>query len=373
MERALSDGGSLPYDPMSQYELSVPYETSFIEEWESFEHGVKHSGRFYLDRQREYIERIFRPLLNGELHRGKPPIIEIGAEGSDIQFIYRARAANTAAEQKRIFENPPRELAPPPATLRTAGRMNAAGVVAFYGATDATTCIAELAIPFGGAAVVGKFKCLRPLRVLDFRLLRSARMQYSYFDPTLTERLGYQHFMQSLRNLLRRPVLPGHEDLDYLPTQMIAEFLAHEGLDGAMFISSVTPEASDEAQYELAPDASAKDLRPAGVAGINIVVFSHAAGVVNDMGPPRRRVIRVHPPVEMEPPFDGWLYVEIGKGAPPEDPDPLPYPEYDDANEPTLELMEDEIVLAYPKKIEYSIVSMAPTFAVPEDDALTPF
>ena len=58
--------------------------------------------------------------------------------------------------------------------------MNAAGVPAFYGATDVDTCVAELAIPIGGAAIVGKFELLEPVHVLDLRLLSRASPRYSY-------------------------------------------------------------------------------------------------------------------------------------------------------------------------------------------------
>jgi RES domain len=374
------EGATPMFDTEESYKMGVIPTTEFEEEWERFEEGVKHRGRFFLGEEREYLEGILRPLLRGDLHRGQPPFVTLGAEGSQIKAIYRGRVANNSAEQKRILENPSRELAPPPPTLRTAGRMNAAGVVAFYGATDVVTCVAELAVPFGGAAVVGRFDFLRPVRVLDLRLLSRSSLSVSPFDPSYGEQVEYTRFMRQLRNLLRRPVMPGAETLDYLPTQMVAEFLSHEGLDGVILVSSVTPEAGKEATDEALFDAAywdrtvwdehrAGEADIARTTGLNVVLFSHAAFVINDMGPPQRRIARVHPPVEREPPFDNWLFVELADGPPPEDREPVAYPTFDDSIEPTLQLAEDSVILAVPKSIEYNVVTFPPTFSEPKKES----
>lgn len=367
----LHDGDTPMYESdSSMYQRGVLYTEAYTDEWERFVEGVKHRGRFYLSEEREYLERIFRPLLKGDLHQGGPPVVVLGGEGSEIREIYRARIANTPSEQRRILENPARELAPPPPTLRTAGRMNAAGVVAFYGAADVTTCIAELAVPFGGAAIVGRFEFLRPVRVLDLRLLSRSSLAVSALDPEYGEKVNYSRFMQQLRNLLREPVMPGSETLDYLPTQMIAEFFANEGLDGVMFVSSVTPEAEREAREEAHSESlgveAAADI--ARTTGLNIVLFAHAAIVINDMGPPIRRVLRVQPLIEFKPPFKNWWYVEVAEDGPlPEDREPLPYPTFYDAIEPTLQLAENGVLLALPKSIEYRVATAEPTFSPVKD------
>jgi RES domain len=374
----MHDGNTRMYEAHCEnYRLEVPHASNFDEEWERFELGVKHRGRFYLIAEKEYLERIFRPLLDGELHRGTPPAETVGAPDSKFKMIYRARVANTEAEQKRILENPPRELAPPPPTLRTAGRMNAAGVIAFYGATDVGTCVAELAVPFGGAAVVGEFRFERPVKVLDLRLLSRSAMAVSWFDPECANKVNYARFMRSLRNKLRKPIMPGAETLDYLPTQMVAEFLATEGFDGVMFVSSVTPEARDEAEEEgfFEVEGTEGDADIARTTGINIVLFWRAALVTGEMGPPVRRIVAVKPLVEFRSPFDNWLYVETAP-LPQQEHQPdacLAYPIFDDSIEPTLTLPEDGVMVAIPKSIEYKVATAKPTFSEAKPDANEPF
>lgn len=356
------------------YRLEVPHSQEFDEEWERFEQGVKHRGRFYLVDEKQYLERIFRPLLDGELHRGTPPAETVGAEDSKFKTIYRARVANTEADQKRILENPPRELAPPPPGLRTAGRLNAAGVVAFYGATDVATCLAELAVPFGGAAIVGEFTFECPVRVLDLRLLSRAAMVVSWFDPQCADKVNYVRFMRRLRNKLRKPIMPGNETLDYLPTQMVAEFLASEGWGGVMFVSSVTPEARDEADEErlFEIEGTEGDADIARTTGINIVLFWRAALVTAEMGPPVRRIVSVKPMVEFREPYENWLFVETAP-LPQQNPESVAYPMFDDSVEPTLTLPEDRVIIAIPKSIEYKVATAKPTFSEAKPDADAPF
>ncbi len=362
--RVMHDGEMPLYDATSStYELIVPHSGEFEERWERFEEGVKHRGRFLLDHEREYLEEIFGPVLRGELHQGEPPFVLLGTEDAGIKAVYRARAANTVGEKKRILENPSRELSPPPPALRTAGRMNAAGVLAFYGATDVTTCIAELAIPIGGAAFVGRFEFLQPARVLDLRLLSRAALRTSFFDPDFQRSVEYGLFMRGLRDRLRKPVLREAEALEYLPTQMVAEFLASKGLDGVMFVSSVTTAAEEEARYEDDPDSWVRgEAEIARTTGVNIVLFSRSAVVINDMGPPIRRVKKIEPVVYFGDVSDGWFYVEVTDAPNVDTSEPIPYPMFDDAVAPTLQLIEDSVVLAEPKSIDYKVATVAPTY-----------
>jgi hypothetical protein len=372
----MHDGETRMYEAHCEnYRLEVPPTMDLEGEWQRFEQGVKHRGRFYLTEEKEYLKRVFGPLLNGELHRGTPPFVTLGASTSQIKTIFRARLANTELDQKRILENPARELAPPPPTLRTAGRMNAAGVVAFYGATDVATCLAELVVPFGGGAVVAEFQFERPITVLDLRLLSRAAMQVSPLDPEYGKKVNYTRFIRRLRNLLRRPVMPGTETLDYLPTQMVAEFLAGKGLDGIMFVSSVTPEARQEKDEEdlVEIEGTEGDADIARTTGINIVLFPHAALVTAEMGPPVRRIVSVKPLVEMRAPYDNWLYVETAPLPPQPEPESVVYPLFDDTIEPTLTLPVDGVMLAIPKSIEYKVATAKPTFSDAKPDAADPF
>ncbi len=227
--RSIKDGGDDFFSADQYgYELKAPKSDEYDRRWTAFEWSVKHEGRFFNDEQRRYLDELFAPLLHGELSEGRVPLVEIGSKGSVVTSVFRAREANEHGQRARIYEQPAREMGPPPPRLRRQGRMNAAGIGVFYGSSDTQTCIAELRVPVGGRAVVGEFTFLRPVTVLDLRELEGSRPPagMSWLQEDFVERYAYATFMRGLHNLIRRPVLPDAESLDYLPTQIIAEYLA---------------------------------------------------------------------------------------------------------------------------------------------------
>ena len=81
----------------------------------------------------------------------------------------------------------------------------------------------------------------------------------SHFDPDYAEHKGRAAFLEFLVDEISRPVLPGDEAPEFLPTQAVAEYLANRvipRLDGIIFRSSQT-----------------------GSAGRNLVLFNHASFV----------------------------------------------------------------------------------------------
>lgn len=352
--RNVKDGGDDYYALSESYALEVPSASTFDDGWHEFVESVKHDSRFFNAEQGAYLERILKPLLHGDLHGGSAPIIEIGGPDSTIKFLYRAREASNESLRKRIYANPARELAPPPPTLRTQGRMNAAGIRAFYGCTDITTCVAEIRAPVGATIVVGKFSFLSPCRVLDLRLLDQAYVQrLSYFDPDFEEKVAYGRFIRRLHNLIRAPVLPGSESLDYLPTQILAEYLEHRAssrVDGVMFVSSLADAGPDEEK----PKPEDK------VSGINVVLFAGASVIVNDLAKSTVRVVELREPLWGETEFDIDESAEtepLGDDGSPEE-----YPRHD-AQEPTLTLEVGAIRVVRVRGIRYGIEEHGVTIA----------
>jgi hypothetical protein len=93
--------------------------------------------------------------------------------------------------------------------------------------------------------------------VLDLTLLEHVREQLSYFDDSYAERTAYAAFMSGFHAEIRRAVIPGQETLEYLPTQVIAEYLwghANAAIDGLIFGSSQITESASN--IVLFPDAA---------------------------------------------------------------------------------------------------------------------
>ena len=122
--------------------------------------------------------------------------------------------------------------------------MNPAGIPVFYGATSAPLTFSEIRPPVGSRVFTGEFEILRSLRVLNADALAELDTSGSFFDPDYKGDLTYTDFFKTLKSRISRAVLPGDEELDYLPTQAIAEYLARRfdpPFDGILFESAQMP------------------------------------------------------------------------------------------------------------------------------------
>ena len=255
----VNDGDFDWYDETSEiYTITGRGDGRLRERWTEFCSQLKQDRRFFLRDGIEVLDQILTPLLDGRWPDGGA-IRTIGPDDVDC-FIFRGRLANDESASAQILRQRISQLGAARPGRAGPGRMNPAGVSVFYGAFDALTCVAELRVPVGGSAIIGRFEILRPLRVLDLtRLEAASRRHLSYFEAGYSELLGYSDFVSSFHEEVRRAIIPGRETLDYLPTQIVAEYLwarADPPFDGLIFGSSQITETQN-----------------------NIALFPHAAAV----------------------------------------------------------------------------------------------
>lgn len=165
--------------------------------------------------------------------------------------------------------------------------MNVAGIPVFYGSFESDTCVAETRIPVGGSAVVGKFEIVRDLRLLDLTQLADIRVKLSYFHPDYFDAIAYRAFLRGFHDEIKRPVLPGQEGLEYLPTQVIAEYLwtrRSHGVDGIIFGSAQM--SGERANIVLFPHAVHVEGAETERAREIVHAYAHNAGDPEDPEPP---------------------------------------------------------------------------------------
>jgi hypothetical protein len=229
------------YDAESEaFTLRLPNNPLVRSEWLRFHRSIKHEGRFFNRDATQLLDRILGPILRDERSVFKGAIRTVGPEDVD-RFIFRGRVANDEAARAAIYSSPIRQLGPPLPTIATAGRMNPAGISVFYGSGDALTCVAELRAPVGGSVIVGCFEIIRPLRLLDLTVLEKIENTLSFFDPLFMEVHDVVSFVPGFHKDIRKPVIPGQEALEYVPTQVVAEYLwtrPDHAVDGLIFSSS---------------------------------------------------------------------------------------------------------------------------------------
>ena len=254
----LKDGGTPFYDDAAEYRETPAYDGEYRWTWRAFCHNVKHTARFFSDSAESRLREIFHDLDRFHADDGRKPLRLLSPSENGVN-IYRARLAETPLAALPIVRSAPRELGPPPEKKAVPGRMNPAGIPVFYGALDIETCISEIRPPVGSLVVIGTFALLKPLRVLDLTVLDEAYAELSYFAPDFDQVTEQLAFLRSFHAEISSPILPSEQVLAFIPTQVIAEFLAHRHepkLDGVLYTST---QRSGE--------------------GLNIALFYHASMV----------------------------------------------------------------------------------------------
>ena len=225
---------------------------------------MKHKVRFFDAEGKQLLDELIGDLPT--LADGKAIVtIEPGKVS-----LFRARIAENRDDIRKFMRDPARELGPPPARLALNARMNPPGVAVFYGAFSEKVAIAEKRPPVGALVAIGTFSLLRSIKLLDLTVLKFIYHQESVFSPKYDYLRNKVAFFERLHGIISRPVLPGDELLEYLPTQAMAAYVANVmGLDGVIYTSIQTGVDSGEVEQ---PDRSC----------CNIVLLGEAARVARD-------------------------------------------------------------------------------------------
>lgn len=255
--------------------LDADYE--WREKWSAFKQSIKFERRFFNPEAQSFLKELFAGITEASQTSRDLSVIERVGPGTALTHVYRARVFYKDEDIESALCNPEIMLGPPPPSKARAGRMNPAGIALFYGADDPEVALNEVRPIVGSSVIVACFKILRPMRILNLNALQFLIEAGSYFDPHYATCLSRKNFFPELWSDLLRPTMPGEEEIDYLPTQVIAEFLAASdglNLDG---IRHTSVQAGDE--------------------GDNIIFF-HGHGDVRFVRRPK--TLRVELPFEIE-------------------------------------------------------------------------
>ena len=266
------DGEEPFYSTDYLYTLQREENGRHLHNWQSFQRSLMFESRFFNPDAERMLNEIFHGVQQLRDANRQGPVYMIQPDTPEARF-FRARNANSYEEMKRIRADLAKELGPPPEQLRKAGRLNPSGIHAFYGAFDLATCIAELRPSVGGRVISAEFSLVRPICVLDTTRFANNPKTVNLFAAGGLERARQWQFMKMFMEEIARPVFPGEEHLQYLPTQAVAEFLnrrfqvsfAREkrGIDAVIFRSAQRPEGKN---IVVLGDAAIVGM-PAGAAG----------------------------------------------------------------------------------------------------------
>lgn len=194
--------------------------------WRRFREAILHRQRFFNDRAKEFLAEIFDGIQNQTDIENKPAFYRISP--GDESLFYRARIVADEDVFRKIAKDPAALMGAPPPSRRRAGRMNAAGIAVFYGATERETAIAELRPAVGSLISLAAFQVHRSIPVLDLTRFTRPGRQLDIFAKNQLVRATQWAFMQSFATEISQPILPGDEHLEYVPAQVVAEYLTNQ-------------------------------------------------------------------------------------------------------------------------------------------------
>lgn len=232
-------GEETEFDSESYYEPKDVRGGRWHAQWASFERSLKTEARFFDQTAIRHLTELFDG-IDRMVTRGRVPVLVNAGPGAQISSLYRARSFPVYRDLHGALARPDLQLGPPPAAAARAGRMNARGISVFYGANDPLVALAEVRPPVGCTVVVVRFEIIRPIKLLNLTALRDAMTDGSIFDPLHLDRLQRAAFLRQLSDRITIPVMPDDEELGYLVTQAIADFLATANeppVDGIIFPS----------------------------------------------------------------------------------------------------------------------------------------
>jgi hypothetical protein len=190
------------------------YQNRFSYQWQDFCTTVQYERRFF--ETKELLDQLFG--APSEYDEGTIRPVYPLREGTKL---YRARLLDNDFTGEMLGNNPSGELGAPPKERARAGRMNVEYIPAFYGAFCAETAIAEIRPSIGDTVAVGEFVLTREIKVFDF----TAFTLVTGMKWTEIVRHTRYDFITQMQDEISKPISPFAMQREYIPTQIVAEYL----------------------------------------------------------------------------------------------------------------------------------------------------
>lgn len=203
--------------------------SSYIElKWDDFCENVKHKARFFdhaqFDRKAELskLDETFHTLS-----------ITVSA------ILYRARNANKDETRDKIIANPALELGIAPPIRAGHNRFSPSGIPYVYLSEDDETIIKEIRANIGDRVGIARFR-IDNLNLVDLRKITLDTISKDLFNEKCTAQLkcSANTILDFLIDITK-PINKEDNHLEYIPTQIVSEYIWSLGYDGFIFDSSL--------------------------------------------------------------------------------------------------------------------------------------
>lgn len=205
-----------------------------IQEWLHFQiHVSSHRRFFYSPRFNEYLDEIVT--MAGQFTRQY--------DTGEIFFRARLGCENVKERTAGYSPKPYKDMGVPPESKRVDGRATPIGIGYLYLSTDEETAVAE-SKPYTGAYVsVAQFILKRQVKMADFNKGEYVPLK-NWWNLTKNNDVDSERMKRIMWGIVgngfSKPVSKQDEDMEYLPTQVVAEKLMDQRFDGIIYRSMLT-------------------------------------------------------------------------------------------------------------------------------------
>lgn len=203
--------------------------TSIIKlNWDDFCENVKHKARFFDHPQFDRRE---------ELSKLEETFSTLSINVSTI--LYRARNANKDETLQKILLNPSLELGIAPLDRAGHNRFSPSGIPYVYLSDDDETIIKEIRANDGDRVGIARFQ-IDNLNLVDLRKDNLEKISKDLFNAKCTAQLlcSANTILDFLSDITK-PIDRKDNHLEYIPTQIVSEYIWSLGYDGFIFDSSL--------------------------------------------------------------------------------------------------------------------------------------
>jgi len=193
--------------------------------WYEFSENIKYTSRFFdhksFDRT-EFLNKLLSTL--DKLLIANYP-----------ERFYRARLIETTKTKSDILANPTRELDKPPNRISSHNRFSPTGISYIYLADSIETALMEIGSKVGDESAYGEFIIEEGLKIVDLRR-KTLLDTLDWFDDEFDSSLFC--FLSHFTGDISKPIAEDDKAIDYIPTQIVSEFIDVQGYGGFLYDSS---------------------------------------------------------------------------------------------------------------------------------------
>ena len=163
--------------------------------------------------------------------------------------MYRVREWDTSKEQQLQGEALLRELSPAPPKYTQNNRMSPVGISYMYLGNDVKTCIQEVrSRGVFQQYLVGEYLTRKKLKLLDTTQVPSLESPSCFSEEFDISKKWVSHFVRDFEEEISQPLDEDRKTLEYVATQVLAEYIRKIGYNGISYKSSYN---KDKVNYVL--------------------------------------------------------------------------------------------------------------------------